>query len=96
MKLWQEGYPNSVALSGTNLTGAHVMLLAELRPKSVAVMMDGDEAGRRAAMKIGQKLMDTFGVFIVDTPDGCDPKVLDKKDFKALFRHADKIEKRLA
>lgn len=92
MKLWQEGYKNSVALCGTNLSGEHIKLIAELRPQSVVVMLDGDKAGRRAGIKIGKKLKDTFSVFFANVPDGFDPKVLHRKDFKSIIRNADKID----
>jgi 5S rRNA maturation endonuclease (ribonuclease M5) len=91
MKLFQEGYPNSVALSGVSLSGEHIRLIAELSPKSIVVMLDGDKAGRRASKKIAEKLKNTFDVRIASPDEGVDPKMLEKKDFKMLIRNANKV-----
>lgn len=96
MKLWQEGYKNSLALSGVSLSGDHMKLIAELRPGRIIIMLDGDKAGRRASIKIGEKLRSTFDVYVASPEEGCDPKVLNKADFKTLLRYANKVENLLA
>jgi 5S rRNA maturation endonuclease (ribonuclease M5) len=87
MKLWQEGYTDSLGMFGVNVTGGHIRLLSELMPKSIFIMLDGDEAGREASKKVARKL-DQFTVYIVDTPEGEDPKTLDKRVIKSLLRGA--------
>jgi DNA primase len=96
MKLWQEGYPNAVALSGVALSGEHIKMIAELSPKSIIVMLDGDNAGRRASLKIAEKLKNTFDVRIASPAEGTDPKMLGRADFKMLIRNANKVENFLA
>lgn len=50
------GFTNTVALSGTALTPAHIALI-KTRAQRVYLLLDGDEAGRTAARKAFSQLM---------------------------------------
>jgi len=67
------GIENTVALMGTALTKEHIVMLRKLS-NTIHLSLDGDEAGRKATLKIGQQLVDNgFHVRIVLMKDGCDP-----------------------
>jgi DNA primase len=55
-------------------------------------MLDGDEVGRKSSRKIAEKLKATSNVYIVNTPEGKDPKNLTYQEFRTLFRNSEKID----
>ena len=61
MKLYQEGFPNSVAIFGTNFSAKQKELVSELAPKKIVLLFDGDPAGYDATEKIASSL--SQGVF---------------------------------
>jgi len=74
--LHQAGLENTVATSGTALTGDHARALRRLVPR-IALTYDGDTAGREATMRsIGVLLAEGLEVRIVDLPAGEDPDTL--------------------
>ena len=71
MKVTQAGYP-CVALMGASMSKAQEKLLGEFG--HVIVMLDGDEAGRNAAVGIADRLQRVvYQVQLVDLPDGVQP-----------------------
>ena len=75
MKVTQSGY-RSVALMGSTMSKAQEDLLAE-HFGHVVVMLDGDEAGRRATEEIEERLRRiVFQVVSVQVPDGSQPDQL--------------------
>lgn len=80
MKLWQEGFPNSVAALGSYLSDSQMELIAKLAPKKVIPIFDGDRPGREAAERVKEKVGRLLPVQICDLPDGIDPKNLDRKE----------------
>ncbi len=84
MKLVQEGFP-CVALMGSTMSAAQEKLLAEYFGH-VVVMLDGDEAGRRAAEEIVERLRRViFQVHAVDLPDGVQPDHLSSEKVYELL-----------
>ena len=73
--LWQAGYKNALACYGTNgLTEDHLQLFRENQTEAVYLVMDGDGAGREAAMRMTPRLKgEGLDVFTVNLPDGEDP-----------------------
>jgi len=64
-----------VALMGVSMSGdQEEQLVAHFR--QVVIMLDGDEAGRRAAPEIAGRLARGVWVFVVDLPDGSQPDQL--------------------
>ena len=92
--LWQAGYKNTTALYGTNgLTDDHLKLFEQNQTETVFLVMDGDDAGRRAAARLEEKLQAVgLEVFTVTMPEGEDPNgFLGKntvEDFEKLLQEA--------
>lgn len=74
ISLHEAGFTNVVAVLGTALTADHMKLLERLRPGRIVMMLDGDEAGQRAAEKavrfLGTAEADMRSVVL---PDNLDP-----------------------
>jgi DNA primase len=81
LRLAQLGIP-AVALLGAHLSPAQQSLLREL-PR-VAILMDGDKAGRSATAMIRQRLPK---VAVIDLPDGLDPDDLADHDLVKVRQH---------
>lgn len=77
----QAGLTNTVATCGTALTESHAQKLARYCSR-VTLMMDGDEAGRKATLKaIDILLMAGLAVSVVNLEKGWDPDSLIQRDF---------------
>lgn len=69
----QAGYNNSVAVSGTALTGAHVNLLARLSNR-VVLALDADRAGLSAVKRAAELMLSRgMDVKVARLPEGKDP-----------------------
>jgi len=67
------GYSNVVAVQGTNgLNDADAALLKSYGVQSVTLLLDGDDAGQKAAERLKKKLS-SFSCRVVTLPDGHDP-----------------------
>ena len=77
MRLTQLSIP-TVALLGTHLSKIQMERMS-LAPR-IVLLMDGDNAGRKAAFNIHQKLTSRNNVKICDLPDGCDPDDLTEEE----------------
>jgi len=74
--LHQAGIRNTVATSGTALTGEHAHALRRL-VRGVALTYDGDAAGQQAMLRsLGVLLAEGLDVVVVDLPAGDDPDSL--------------------
>lgn len=72
--LWEAGIADAVALCSTVLTPEHVRLLERLQVERIDVLLDGDEAGRRGAVKLaGPILAAGKRTRVVALPAGHDP-----------------------
>jgi hypothetical protein len=85
MKLWQEGFANSVAILGSYMSDRQMELMSSLAPKEVVLMFDGDEAGAKATERIAEKLSPIFKVRKCFPPEGADPKNLAREDFERMI-----------
>ena len=85
--MWNLGYENAVCIFGTaNFNTKKVDLLEKLGVIKVSILMDGDDAGRRAAKRI-QGLVEKVDIQskIIDLPYGKDPGDLLKTEIKFLL-----------
>ncbi|MFI5369945.1 MAG: DNA primase [Candidatus Eisenbacteria bacterium] len=74
--LHRAGLPNTVATSGTALTPEQARLLRRVTER-VALVYDGDDAGREATLRsLPVLLAEGLEVAVVDLPDGDDPDTL--------------------
>jgi DNA primase len=72
MKVWQSSNPFVVALMGNNMSQQQEKIITA-RFKRVTILLDGDDAGRKAAEGIASRLIHKLHVRIIDLPDGKQP-----------------------
>jgi hypothetical protein len=85
MRVYEAGYRRVVALMGSSLSEAQEQLLT-LHFASVIVMLDGDEAGRRASEKCVVRLGRRMWVRAISLPDGCQPDQLSPENIQELLK----------
>ena len=84
--LHQAGLRTAVAALGTALTEEHARRLRRFE-RPVVLLLDADEAGRRAATKAARNLIaEGLDVRVAELPDGCDPADLVSNDRVAELR----------
>ena len=72
--LHEAGVTNAAAILGTALTEDHLKALDRFRPREIVSLLDGDEAGRRAAAKMVALIAKTKArLSCVILPEGKDP-----------------------
>jgi DNA primase len=85
LALYSRGIRHVVAPLGTALTTQHVRLLARLAPRAV-VVFDGDEAGRRAALRsLELFLREKLPARFLKLPGGMDPDDFVRQQGKEAF-----------
>jgi len=68
------GFPNVVAVQGTNgLNDADIKLFQSYGVQKVTFLLDGDDAGQKAAKRLNEKLSSHFSCFSITLPDQHDP-----------------------
>jgi DNA primase len=78
--LHQAGVKNAVALCSTALTPGHMTLLSRLEGKELVLLLDGDEAGRKAVERLaGAILAAGQSSRVAVLPEGEDPDTFAKK-----------------
>jgi DNA primase len=86
LKVFQAGHSNVVALMGSSLSEDQRHLLQKHFSRAV-LMLDGDEAGQRAATLIGNRLVEVkMNVSTITLPPGQQPDQLASKELNQLFR----------
>lgn len=85
MKLYQAGYRRVVALMGSSLSQAQEDLLIK-HFESVIVMLDGDDAGRKASDQCLTRLGKRACVRVISLPENCQPDQLSTEDLQNLLK----------
>lgn len=68
------GHVNVIAIQGTNgLNDAEIETIRAHGVQRVALLLDGDGAGRKAAERLKEKLASSFSCRLLSLPDGHDP-----------------------
>jgi DNA primase len=80
------GYP-AVALMHSDISDIQRHILMEYQ-LPVYIMMDGDDPGKEAAIKIKKRLRGDFLVRVCNTPDGKDPDSLTKEEIEIILKEA--------
>jgi DNA primase len=75
----------AVALMGTSISVQQLELLANATARHVTVLLDGDEAGRRAAEEVAGAIANVAWSRIVHLPDGAQPDTLDRAQLERLL-----------
>ena len=84
MSMWEKGYPNTMAVFGTQFSTAQLGRILGVNPSNVVLcfdrdpskIVDGEERGhqgQKAAKKLGALLNDAVPVFVMPLPTGKDP-----------------------
>lgn len=85
--LWEAGVDNAVALCSTALTPEHLARLERLGVQSLTLLLDGDEAGQKAALRLAGPLLGAgFAARVVTLPDGHDPDTFLRERGEGAFR----------
>jgi DNA primase len=84
MKVWQAGYHSVVALMGSSLSDRQQELLTA-NFDAVALMLDGDEAGKSAQEEIASRLARKLWVRIVEVPEGTQPDQLAVEEIQRIL-----------
>lgn len=86
LRLIHEGLNLAVAAQGTAFGEGHVKLLIDLGISTIYLAMDGDNAGKNAADKIGNLFMHKgIDVKVLDLPSGSDPDTFVRQKGVASF-----------
>jgi DNA primase len=87
LRVHQSGYPNVVALLGASLSGAQEKLLLE-RFRELVLMLDGDEAGRRAHRQLAGRLRGKVSLSLAEAPSGRQPDQLSSEEIDRILCRA--------
>jgi DNA primase len=92
MKMWQEGYPNTVSLNGSMLHQEQMELISLINPREICVMMDGDKVGRMATDKVAAELLRHFPIRKCFPPWGLDPKNLNDRGIENVVKKSKRLD----
>lgn len=86
--LTQHGYPNVVALMGSDCSDMQTAIMTKLirESGSITVFTDGDDAGRNCAGELFLRLGDRFAMHYIRLNDGEQPTDLDSEELAAVLR----------
>lgn len=95
MKVYQAGFASVVALMGTTLSKRQEELLRD-RFRGLALMLDGDAAGRRGAITIAAQLGDAFYVELIQLSASTQPDQLSSREVHQLLKPRQAAARNLA
>jgi DNA primase len=84
LRVHQAGYRNVVALMGVSLSEVQEQLLLE-RFQQLVLMLDGDEAGRRASQQLAARLWGKVSLSIGGAPSGRQPDQLSSEEIGGIL-----------
>lgn len=87
LRVHQAGYRNVVALMGISLSEVQEQLLLE-RFQQLILMLDGDEAGRRASQQLAARLRGKVSLSVAGVPSGRQPDHLSNEEIDRIVRGA--------
>ena len=87
LKVYQAGYGNVVALMGASVSERQSELL-DTCFRELVVMLDGDEAGRRASQKLVARRWKKLSRSLVEVPNGRQPDQLSTEEIKRILSRA--------
>lgn len=83
-KLYQNGYPNAVALMGSTISSKQASLL-EKTGKRIIVMLDGDEAGKKGTEEVIKKLQGKQPLKIIRLRKNVQPEETPKEVLREMM-----------
>jgi DNA primase len=87
LRVHQAGYRNVVALMGVSLSEVQEKLLLE-RFQQLVLMLDGDEAGRRASQQLAARLWRKVSLSMAGVPSGRQPDQLSSEEIGRILHAA--------
>jgi DNA primase len=87
LKVHQAGYGNVVALMGASVSDRQAELL-DTYFRELVVMLDGDEAGRRASQQLAAQLWGKVSLSVVGTPSGWQPDQMSSEEIGQILGEA--------
>ena len=92
IRLYSVGIKNAIALMGTALTKQQINLLKRLS-HDIYICLDGDSAGKKATLKVGEELTEAgCNIKVISLTENKDPDEYilkyGKEGFKALYENA--------
>jgi DNA primase len=87
MNVHQAGFPNVVALMGCSLSSQQADLLSRHFDEAL-LLLDGDQAGEHATVKIAASLSTTIKVYCGCLPIGRQPDELVADELRSVIRNA--------
>ena len=84
LRVHQAGYRNVLALMGVSLSEVQEQLLLE-RFQQLVLMLDGDEAGRRASQQLAARLSGKVSLSIAGVPSGRQPDQLSSEEIGRIL-----------
>jgi DNA primase len=84
LQVHQAGYGNVVALLGVSLSAEQEHLL-ETHFRELILMLDGDQAGRRASRQLVARLRGKVSLWSVEVPSGRQPDQLSSREIERLL-----------
>ena len=87
LRVHQSGYRNVVALLGATLSGAQEKSLLE-RFRELVLMLDGDEAGRRASRQLAERLRGKVSLSLAEVPSSRQPDQLSREEIDRILCRA--------
>lgn len=98
--LHQAGVKNTVALCSTALTSGHLTLLTRMEAKELVLLLDGDDAGRKAVERLAGSLLNAgIPTRVAVLPQGEDPDTFARRvgpeGVKALLAKAEPLSRHL-
>ena len=87
LRVSQAGFESVVALMGTELYEHPAQLLRD-RFRRVALLLDGDAAGRLGRDRVAARLRDLCEVCVIDLPEGRQPDQLPDSELWQLIESA--------
>jgi DNA primase len=87
LRVHQAGYHHVVSLMGLTLSEVQEQLLRERFPKLVLVL-DGDQAGRRASQQLAARLRGKVSLSVVEVPSGRQPDQLSSEEIGRILSRA--------
>ncbi|MGA1847159.1 DNA primase [Deferribacter abyssi] len=95
IRMWEFGFKNCVSTMGTSLTEDHAAILKRYADE-VVLLFDGDEAGRKAAIRsLDVFLKNSFVPNVLFLPNGEDPDTFLLKNGKDAFINFERSKKDL-
>jgi 5S rRNA maturation endonuclease (ribonuclease M5) len=93
LRVHQAGYRNVVALMGVSLSEMQEKILLERFPQLV-LMLDGDEAGRRASQQLVGRLAGKVAVAVTEMASGRQPDQLSSEEVQRVLQTANVAPRR--